>query len=102
MKGMRLPPGMRALAVALAALWARPGVAAACSVCYGAAEGDMIDGARTAIVFMLVLTYALLGGGLGMVWIARRRIGAASEEAPGGPVARTSAAQPRTRKDDRE
>jgi hypothetical protein len=101
---MRLPAGMRALAVALAALWARPGVAAACSVCYGAAEGDMIDGARTAIVFMLVLTYVLLGGGLGMVWIARRRIGAASAsgETPGAPTAQPSPEETGTRKDDRE
>ena len=57
------------------------GAANACSVCYGAAEGDMIDGARAAIVFMLALTYVLLGGGIGMVWIAhRRRRGEGEEE----------------------
>lgn len=38
----------------------------------------MIDGARAAILFMLVLTYLLVGGGIGMVWIARRR--AANED----------------------
>lgn len=56
------------------------GAAHACSVCYGAADGNMIDGARAAIVFMLALTYLLVGGGLGMVWIARRRRSNEGEE----------------------
>jgi len=52
---------------------ALPDVASACPVCYGEAEGGFIDGARLAIVFMAVLVYALIGGGIGMVIALRRR-----------------------------
>ena len=50
-----------------------PAVAWACPVCYGEAEGGVVDGARMAIVFMAVLVYALIGGGIGMVIALRRR-----------------------------
>ena len=47
----------------------------ACSVCYGAAKDSMIDGGQNAILFMLLLTYLLLGGGAFLMITMRRRIG---------------------------
>ena len=63
----------------------------ACSVCWGAAEDPVVQGTKLSIVFLLGLTYLLLGGGVGMVLIARRKAiraaGAASDTAapPAGP-----------------
>lgn len=47
--------------------------AAACPVCYGEAESGIIDGVRWAIVFMGALVYALIGGGIALVIVLRRR-----------------------------
>lgn len=46
--------------------------AAACAVCYGAAEDPMIEGAQLAIVFMLGLTYAVVGGGIAAALVLRK------------------------------
>ncbi len=46
----------------------------ACSVCYGKADNSMIDGGQNAIVFMLLLTYLLLGGGAFLMIAMRRRV----------------------------
>jgi hypothetical protein len=48
------------------------GEAAACSVCFGPAGEPMVDGTRAAIVFMLGLTYLLLGGGVATAVLLRR------------------------------
>jgi hypothetical protein len=45
----------------------------ACSVCWGAAQDPVVHGTKLSIVFLLVLVYLLLGGGVGMVFMARRR-----------------------------
>jgi hypothetical protein len=45
----------------------------ACSVCWGSAQDPVIQGTKLSIVFLLGLTYLLLGGGIGMVFMARRR-----------------------------
>ena len=45
----------------------------ACSVCWGAAQDPVVQGTKLSIVFLLGLTYLLLGGGVGMVLMARRR-----------------------------
>jgi len=45
----------------------------ACSVCWGAAQDPVVHGTKLSIVFLLGLTYLLLGGGVGMVLMARRR-----------------------------
>jgi hypothetical protein len=58
-------------ALALAALWALP--ALACPVCYGEAEGGVIDGTRMSVAFLGGLVYLVLFGGVGMVLVARRR-----------------------------
>ncbi len=57
----------------------------ACSVCWGAAEDPVVQGTKLSIVFLLGLTYLLLGGGVGMVLIVRRKAlraaGAATDHA---------------------
>ena len=45
---------------------------AACAVCYGAAEDPMIEGTQLAIVFMLGLTYAVVGGGVAVALVLRK------------------------------
>jgi len=59
--------------VVLALLAASAGPAAACPVCYGNAEGQVIDGAKASIAFMGILVYAVMGGGVAMVVVSRRR-----------------------------
>ena len=45
----------------------------ACSVCWGAVQDPVVHGTKLSIVFLLGLTYALLGGGVGMVVLLRRK-----------------------------
>jgi flagellar basal body-associated protein FliL len=45
----------------------------ACSVCWGASQDPVVHGTKLSIVFLLSLTYLLLGGGVGMVFIVRRK-----------------------------
>ena len=46
----------------------------ACSVCYGAAESPVIRGAELSILFMIVVTYLTVGGGIiGFLLLLRRR-----------------------------
>jgi len=45
----------------------------ACSVCWGAAQDPVVEGTKLSIVFLLGLTYLLLGGGVGMVLLLRRK-----------------------------
>ncbi len=45
----------------------------ACSVCWGAAQDPVVEGTKLSIVFLLGLTYLLLGGGVGMVFMVRRK-----------------------------
>jgi len=59
------------LTVAFVLLAAAP--ATACPVCFGEAESGIIDGVRWAIVFMGALVYALIGGGIALVIVLRRR-----------------------------
>jgi hypothetical protein len=69
--GRRRLPALVAAAVTVATV-ALPAVARACTVCYGAADDAMIDGTRLSVVFLLGLTYLLLGGGVGMFLLSRR------------------------------
>jgi hypothetical protein len=58
----------------------------ACSVCWGASQDPVVHGTKLSIVFLLGLTYLLLGGGIGMVFIVRRKaIRAAGASAAGEP-----------------
>jgi hypothetical protein len=61
---------------AAAVLALAPSAAHACAVCYGKAGGDMIDGARVSVLFLLGLVYLLLLGGIAAFVMARRRRGA--------------------------
>ena len=45
----------------------------ACSVCWGAAQDPVVHGTKLSIAFLLGLTYLLLGGGVGMVLMVRRK-----------------------------
>ena len=55
----------------------------ACSVCWGAAQDPVVHGTKLSIVFLLGLTYLLLGGGVGMVFLVRRKaLRAAAGAAP--------------------
>lgn len=46
----------------------------ACSVCYGAAESPVIRGAEMSILFMIVVTYLTVGGGIiGFLLLLRQR-----------------------------
>ena len=70
-----------AAAVAAAASVALPAAGHACAVCYGNASGDVIDGTRLSVLFMLGLVYLLLGGGVGMFLLSRRHHRAARARA---------------------
>ena len=61
-----------ALAAAAGGLLLAPAAARACAVCYGAASDPLLDGTRWSVVFLLVLTYLLLGGG-GVLFVLARR-----------------------------
>jgi hypothetical protein len=70
--------------VATAALLA-PAAAEACAVCYGNAESPVIEGTKLSIVFMVALTYLLLGGGIaGFLLTRRHRLRAASTQPASG------------------
>lgn len=47
--------------------------AAACPVCYGDTDSPMIRGAELSILFMAILTYALIFGGVALFIVLRRR-----------------------------
>ena len=68
----------------------------ACSVCFGAAQDPVVEGTKLSIVFLLGLTYLLLGGGIGMVLVVRRKAlraaGAGSDAARRAPPADQAAA----------
>lgn len=64
---------VRTLLLVLAAVTLLPGAAWACPVCFGAAEGPMIDGMNLAILALLGVTGAVLGSFIAFfVYLARR------------------------------
>jgi hypothetical protein len=76
----------RTVAWALPAWAGAHGVAHACAVCFGPAGEPMIDGTKAAIVFMLALTYLLLGGGVGLAMLLHRSRRKALETSPTSPT----------------
>jgi len=60
-------------AVAMAALLLGAGKASACAVCWGDPESPLVRGAEAAILFMGAVTYLLIGGGVALFVVARRR-----------------------------
>lgn len=62
------------LLLALLAALVLPRTAAACSVCWGGASNSPWIGASIWVyVFLLALTYAVIGGGIAAFVISRRR-----------------------------
>lgn len=57
----------------LAAGWLLAAPAFACPVCYGEAEGAVIDGAKLSVLFLGALVYLLIGGGVALAVVAHRR-----------------------------
>jgi hypothetical protein len=45
----------------------------ACAVCFGGSDSDMARGARLSVLFLLALTYLVIGGGVAAFFYARRR-----------------------------
>jgi len=69
-------------AAALIATWVTSGSAWACAVCFGNPESPLIQGAQKGIVTMLIVTYLVVIGTVGMIGFtvirARRRLKRAS------------------------
>ena len=45
----------------------------ACGVCFGNSDSDMAHGARLSVLFLLVLTYLVIGAGAAAFLYSRRR-----------------------------
>ena len=45
----------------------------ACAVCFGDSDSDMARGARLSVLFLLALTYLVMGGGVAAFFYARSR-----------------------------
>lgn len=68
--------GARRTAVVLAALALALVVAAeaaACPVCFGETDDQVVEGVRWSVVFLGALVYVLMGGGVAMFLVLRRR-----------------------------
>lgn len=59
--------------VALTLGWLVAAPAFACPVCYGQAEGSVIDGAKLSVIFLGALVYVLIGGGIALAIVVHRR-----------------------------
>ena len=59
----------------------------ACSVCWGATQDPVVHGTKVSIVFLLLLTYLLLGGGIGMFVAVRRKALRSARPAHAAPAA---------------
>jgi len=59
------------LLLTFALAWAAE--AAACPVCFGDTDDPVVDGVRWSVIFLGGLVYLLLGGGVAMFIILRRR-----------------------------
>ncbi len=54
----------------------------ACPVCFGGSDSNMAHGARLSVLFLLVLTYLVMGGGVAAFFYARSRAKAGNGLAP--------------------
>ncbi len=72
-KGTPPPRVANILAIATAMFFAFAPDAFACPVCYGGASGSMIDGAKLSVIFLGALVYLVIGGGVAMFVVLRRR-----------------------------
>lgn len=56
-----------------------PRVALACPVCFGAADGPMLQGSNMGILALLIVTLTMLGGFAAFFWMLARRAARAEE-----------------------
>ena len=75
------------LALATLAVGASPSLA--CAVCFGAADDPMVGAVRGSILFLLGLTYVVIGGGVALAIVLRRHR-SRSKEGAHGETARTA------------
>jgi hypothetical protein len=69
----RLARGVRYGLFGLTGWLAGSSAAHACSVCFGPSDDPMIEGTKLAIAFMLGMTYVVVGGGIALAVLHRRR-----------------------------
>ncbi len=60
-------------ALVIAAMLAVASTSLACPVCFGESDSPIIKGAEFSILFLMGVTYALIGGGFATVIFLRRR-----------------------------
>ena len=70
------------LATAAIAMLACAGNALGCTVCFGESDHPIVKGAEASVLFMVIVTYTLLGGGVASVILLRRRAKRLAEQAP--------------------
>jgi len=58
----------------------------ACGVCFGNSDSAMAHGARLSVLFLLVLTYLVIGGGVAAFFHARSRARAGNHRAQMGSL----------------
>ena len=61
------------LGLAALAMLAVASASMACPVCFGESDSPIVKGAEYSILFMMGVTYALIGGGLATAIFLRRR-----------------------------
>lgn len=61
------------LCLATAAMLAGAAGAFGCPVCFGESDDPIVKGAQASVLFMVGVTYFLLGGGVTTVFLLRRR-----------------------------
>ena len=61
------------LFLAAAAMLAAASSSVACPVCFGETDSPMVKGAEYSILFMMGMTYTLIGGGVATAVFLRRR-----------------------------
>lgn len=61
------------LILAAVAMLGATSTSLACPVCFGETDSPMVKGAEYSILFMMGMTYALIGGGLAAAFFLRRR-----------------------------
>ena len=74
MKARKVRRGIRRIVTTAAAVMIGGATTVlACPVCFGAAEGSMIDGAELGVVVMLAITLVVQGGFVGFFLYLRKR-----------------------------
>lgn len=84
-----LPRTLAVLAAVAGMFWAAPSFA--CPVCFGDSDSPMAQAANLSILFMMIVTYAVILGGLATVFVLRmkaRKKALAAAAATAAPAAR--------------